>query len=101
MRVKVNVTQHHIDNAVHRSSDRCVVALALSGVLSKGYVAGCGTYQFNIKNADSLAIAETIELPAEASVVIRAFDNNYVVIPCEFQIEIPDQYLDSNLLLSC
>jgi hypothetical protein len=83
--MKIKVTQEDIDNGQRKSCSCCPVALAMKRVLDIDVKVGDN--KFVLTSSDEFTI---LELPKEARIFIDAFDNDELVEPFEFEINLPE-----------
>lgn len=79
--IKFQVTQEDIDKAEHSSLDKCVIANALNRTFKQtGITVGYGHAGIGLRNQ--------YKLGPKVIKYIKAYDNNKIVLPAEFDLEI-------------
>lgn len=87
MKLKINVTQDDIDKGNRGNSNSCPIARVVRGILPMARV--------NVRYINSIGMGADIALPSEATQFIVSFDNHYPVAPLEFEVDIPENVIDS------
>lgn len=101
--VTVNVTQKHIDGGTPQSCRFCPIALAINEQLCEPYFIQVGQTKASIYKKLTLTEppsffgCHTFDLPVEATRFIKFFDNDNdsLIQPFSFQLEIPTEYLEN------
>ena len=93
-RIRIDVTQEHINEGNPTESGYCPVALALQEHAGWSH-ANAATHQFwpLFENWDErLGVSIRYDLPVEASSFIQAFDDGDPVEPFSFEVEVRDEH---------
>lgn len=88
--MKIQVTKEHIKNGVCSSPTKCMVALAISDVVHKDVKVSVPCPYVALDHMSWIFLA----LPDEVISAIRKFDKQSEIEPFEFELEIPQEYLN-------
>ena len=92
--ITVDVTQEYIDKGCRGGAGSCPVARAINAILKDSCSAYVSDNQFVLHDkVKSIASQEERPLPSIVTEFIKDFDNDYIVKPFQFELDIPEQYL--------
>ena len=94
--MKIRVTRDEIDRGDRYRSRSCPVALAVSKVLKEGVMVTVGPNYFTVfGKMEGASICEVIKFGQEVAEFIRDFDGGEKVYESEFEVNIPNKYLNT------
>lgn len=109
MKLKIEVTQEHIDNGRCSDTKGCAIANAVISVLGYVHTYGYAILPSNAHETRTMYSAETksylygdtreripqVPLPPIAKAKIEAFDLRYGISPFTFEIDLTDEFIDT------
>ncbi len=92
MKLKVNVTQEHIDKGVPEMACSCPVAKAVAELLNDGFASTDGV-SLTVEDSQRHTQAFANTLPDEVLCFVSDFDHGKPVKPFSFDIQIDEDWL--------